>query len=91
MNAVRVKNRDAMSKLFSIIIPVHNREKYIKDTLRSVVGQDYRPIQLILVDNNSEDISIPEAKKYLSQYEDEKFIVTYTTENRLINHICRSG
>ncbi len=72
-----------MSKLFSIIIPVHNREKYIKDTLRSVVGQDYRPIQLILVDNNSEDISIPEAKKYLSQYEDEKFIVTYTTENKV--------
>lgn len=66
-----------MSKLFSVIVPVHNREKYIKDTLRSVVGQDYRPLQLILVDNNSTDNSITEAKKYLLPYQDENFIVTY--------------
>ena len=51
-----------MGKLFSVIIPVHNREKYIKDTLRSVVGQEYRPIELILVDNNSQDNSIAVAK-----------------------------
>lgn len=71
-----------MSKLFSVIIPVHNREKYIKDTLRSVVGQDYRPLQLILVDNNSTDNSIAEAKKYLLPYQDENFIVTYTNEEK---------
>ena len=47
MNVEHVKNRDVMSSLFSVIIPVHNREKYIKDTLRSVVGQEYRPIQLV--------------------------------------------
>ena len=71
-----------MNSLFSVIIPVHNREKYIKDTLRSIVGQEYRPIQLILVDNNSSDNSIVEAKKYLSPYENEEFKVVYTTEEK---------
>ena len=71
-----------MNNLFSVIIPVHNREKYIKDTLRSVVGQEYRPLHLILVDNNSTDNSISEAKKYLLPYENDDFIVTYAEEER---------
>ncbi len=71
-----------MSLLFSIIIPVHNRGKYIKDTLRSVVGQEYRPIQLILVDNNSTDNSISEAKEYLSAYESKDFEVVYAKETK---------
>lgn len=82
MSVVLVKNVEVMSKLFSIIIPVHNREKYIKDTLRSVVGQEYRPLQLILVDNNSTDNSIAKAKEYLTPYEDEEFVVTYTNEEK---------
>ena len=82
MNVEHVKNRDVMSSLFSVIIPVHNREKYIKDTLRSVVGQEYRPIQLVLVDNNSTDNSISEAKKYLSQYECDNFKVVYAKEEK---------
>ena len=71
-----------MTSLFSVIIPVHNREKYIKDTLRSVVGQEYRPIELILVDNNSQDNSIAVAKKYLSSYENNEFKVVYATEEK---------
>ncbi|MBE6298803.1 MAG: glycosyltransferase family 2 protein [Bacteroidales bacterium] len=71
-----------MSKLFSIVIPVHNREKYIKDTLRSVVGQDYRPLQLILVDNNSTDNSMQLAKQYLSSYESADFKVICTQEKK---------
>ena len=71
-----------MGKLFSVIIPVHNREKYIKDTLRSVVGQEYRPIELVLVDNNSQDNSIAVAKKYLSPYENDEFKVVYATEEK---------
>jgi glycosyltransferase involved in cell wall biosynthesis len=44
--------------LISIIIPVFNREKYLLNTLQSIAEQTYRPIELILVDNNSEDDSL---------------------------------
>ncbi len=44
--------------LISIIIPVFNREKVLLNTLKSIAEQTYRPLELILVDNGSEDSSM---------------------------------
>lgn len=43
--------------LVSVIIPVYNREKYIAATLQSVFDQDYRPLEVIVVDDGSTDNS----------------------------------
>ncbi len=42
----------------SIVIPVYNRAKELPRTIASVVAQDYRPLRVILVDNNSTDNSL---------------------------------
>ena len=44
-----------MTPLVSIIIPVYNRAEVVKRTLDTVAAQTCRPLQLILVDNNSTD------------------------------------
>ncbi|WP_086931421.1 glycosyltransferase family 2 protein [Agarilytica rhodophyticola] len=44
-------------KLVSIVIPTYNRSKYIVDTVNSAIGQTYDNIEVIVVDNNSEDNS----------------------------------
>jgi len=41
--------------LFSIIIPVFNRESMVIDALDSVKAQTYRPIEIIVVDDGSTD------------------------------------
>ena len=41
--------------LFSIIIPVRNRATLVERTLQCVVAQTYRPLQVVLVDNDSTD------------------------------------
>jgi len=41
-------------ELISVIIPTRNRPELLKRAVASVVAQDYRPIQLIVIDNVSE-------------------------------------
>ncbi len=44
-----------MERVVSIIIPVYNVEKYLDQCLASVVGQSYKALQIILVDDGSSD------------------------------------
>lgn len=41
----------------SVIIPVYNVEKFIFKTVESVMNQDYKNIEIILVDDGSPDDS----------------------------------
>ncbi len=43
---------------FSVIIPVYNKEKYIANTLNSVLKQDFSDFEIILIDDGSTDRSI---------------------------------
>lgn len=52
------------SPLVSVIIPVFNTERYLGDCLRSVFAQDYRPIEVIVVDDGSTDGSASVAASF---------------------------
>jgi len=43
------------SPLVSVIVPVHNGEPFIRQALQSVVVQDYRPLEIVIVDDGSTD------------------------------------
>ena len=63
---------------FSIIIAVYNVEKYIKETIESVIGQtmDFeKNVEIILVDDGSTDNSAVICKEYVKKYpENIKYI-----------------
>ena len=46
---------DLMEDKVSVVIPVHNAEKFIKETVESVFAQNYRNLEIILCENNSTD------------------------------------
>lgn len=57
-----------MNELVSVIIPLYNKEKYIKRCIDSLVKQTYKNLQIIIVDDGSTDNSTD----IISQYKDER-------------------
>lgn len=46
-----------MDNLFSVIIPIYNVESYIEKCINGVIGQDYKNIEIILINDGSKDNS----------------------------------
>lgn len=53
------------NKLVSVIVPVYNAEKYISQTLDSIIEQDYPEKEIIIVDDCSTDNSSQIIKEYM--------------------------
>lgn len=51
--------------LVSIVIPCYNHEKYVQDTIRSVIDQSYDNIELIIIDDGSKDSSVEKIQQML--------------------------
>jgi len=68
--------------LVTVVIPLFNKEKYISSTLKSVIAQEYRNIELILVDDGSTDHGYELACQMLKNNEHRfKRVVTISKAN----------
>lgn len=63
--------------MFSIVIPLFNKEKFIAETLHSVVLQSYHDYEVIIVNDNSTDNSLAIAQTF----EVDKRFKVYTKLN----------
>ncbi len=57
----------AKKPLVSIITPTYNRADYLRETIESVLKQDYEPIEYIVLDDGSRDYTIEILKEYENQ------------------------
>jgi glycosyltransferase involved in cell wall biosynthesis len=55
----------SVSSLVSVIIPVFNGEKYLREAIESALGQTYKPVEIIVVDDGSTDGSAEIAKSFV--------------------------
>lgn len=61
-----MKKEETENPLVSIIVPVYNVEKYIEESLKSIINQTYKKIEIIVVDDGGSDSSICLAEDMLS-------------------------
>ena len=64
----------------SVIVPVYNAEKFIDKCIESVIGQTYKDIELILVNDGSKDNSLKILQKYEKKY--PKMIKVFNQTNQ---------
>lgn len=57
-----------MKELVSIIMPTYNCASFIEDSIKSVLAQDYRNWELIIVDDCSKDNTKEVLATYLIKY-----------------------
>ena len=72
----------------SIIVPVHNTEKYLPECIDSLVNQTYRDKEIILVDNGSTDSSGEICDRCAEQYD---FVRVIHQENQGIQGSRNTG
>lgn len=77
-----------MTPFVSVIIPVYNAEKYLRECLDSVVNQTLRDIEIICVDDGSTDSSPAVLAEYASR---DSRVRVLTQENRYAGAARNAG
>ena len=72
----------------SVIIPVYNTEAYVEQTLRSIMGQTLRDIELIVVNDGSTDGSLSVLERIATG--DDR-IRLYTQPNKGLSQTRNAG
>lgn len=67
-----------MQNTVSVLIPVYNMSKYLRECLDSVVNQTYQNLQIVVVDDGSTDNSLDIIREY--EQKDER-VEVFTQEN----------
>ena len=63
-----MEQRNFVSGLVSVVVPVFNAERFICTTIDSILAQTYTPIEIIVIDDCSTDGSIELIKEYLHRH-----------------------
>ena len=71
----------------SVIVPVYNKEKYLKDCLDSIIFQSLKEIEIIIVDDGSTDNGKEICEKYLT----DKRVSYYFQENEGLASARQNG
>ena len=77
--------------LVSIIMPVFNREKIITKTIESLKKQNYRPLELVVVDDASTDNTVKKINNIIKNNFDKRFkIILHENKKNRGACFCRN-
>ena len=72
----------------SVIVPVYNMEITVSRCLDSIVGQDYKDFEVILINDGSNDKSPEICKDYVRRYGNIRY---FSRENKGLPYTIKEG
>jgi glycosyltransferase involved in cell wall biosynthesis len=73
--------------LISVILPVYNAEKYLKQSIDSIINQTYKDFELIIINDGSNDKS----EDIILTYKDKRIVYIKNFKNVKINKALNQG
>lgn len=80
MTTIESTSNHEIPGMVSVIVPVYNRPRQLVDAVHSAVTQDYRPLEVLIVDDGSTDRDTPKAALNLAREHPEQVRV-YRIDN----------
>lgn len=71
----------AKNELVSVVMPTHNGERFLEDSIRSILAQTYANLELVITDDCSDNIVTLEILRRF-QEQDSRVDVVYLKENK---------
>lgn len=88
---LRLKNTKKKNSLFSLVTVVKDNEKFLEETIKSVLNQSFKDFEYIIIDGNSDDNTLNIIKRYEEQIDywlSQKDNGIYDAFNKGVN-LCR--
>ncbi|MCC2605081.1 glycosyltransferase family 2 protein [Planctobacterium marinum] len=77
--------------LVSVIIPTHNRAQLLQATLDSVVQQSYRPIEILIMDDASQDDTREVVEQFSKRWGSPELRIHYQYHQYCNASLCRNA
>jgi glycosyltransferase involved in cell wall biosynthesis len=81
-------NPSDMGALISLIVPVYNVEKYVRECMESLARQDDPHFEIVVVDDGSRDSSIAQVERFAPRFER---LLIHSQENRGLGGARNAG
>ena len=77
----------AANSLISVIMPVYNGEKFIRETMDSVLNQTYQNFEFIIINDGSADST----QQIINSYDDKRIISVNLGSNQGVSNARNIG
>ena len=69
--------------LVSVIVPVFNRDNFVRDALDSILGQSYAQVEIVAVNDGSTDNSLAILREYEDRYRGQVIVIDQENQGQV--------